>query len=277
MQIIRFREFVYNRKTGEVFGRSFKSWAKIAAFFGVFYTVVGGIFAAHLSVFITISPQPAENIAPWNFGRYAYSNYPNAKIALVSIPRTIQYDGTAATLSDADKLRIENLLESANQSGVSNQCLNEGNHYGFTVGQPCILVHITRVFTWTPDLIMNSNLTDAAMLPILCNATSSEEVMGIESLVVAEPSGIPLNLSNNADSRSFPFRNQPNYITPVMGLMLNLTQLSPPPTLHTFDITVSCSLDYSAMDMTKPTDEVLQRNFEIPEDATTVIQVTSQN
>ena len=65
--------------------------------------------------------------------------------------------------------------------------------------------------------------------------------------------------------------------TPVMGLMLNLTQLSPSPTLHHFDITVSCSLDYSAMDMTKPTDEVLQRNYEIPEDATTVIQVTLQN
>ena len=99
--------------------------------------------------------------------------------ALVSIPQTIQYDGTTATLSDADKLRIENLLESANQcklklnaiwasfhtlswlttmpassylfclslslAGVSSQCLNEGNNYGYTVGQPCILVHITRV------------------------------------------------------------------------------------------------------------------------------------
>ena len=37
-------------------------------------------------------------------------------------------------------------------------------------------------------------------------------MQGIENLVVAEPSGIPLNLSNNADSRSFPFRNQPNYM-----------------------------------------------------------------
>ena len=28
MNIIRFREFAYNKKTGEVFGRSFKSWGK---------------------------------------------------------------------------------------------------------------------------------------------------------------------------------------------------------------------------------------------------------
>jgi len=34
----------------------------------------------------------------------------------------------------------------------------------------------------------------------------------MENLVVAEPGGIPLNLSNNADSRSFPFRSQPNYM-----------------------------------------------------------------
>ena len=59
--------------------------AQIAAFFGVFYTIVGGIFAVHLAVFITISPQPAEDIAPWNFGRYAYSNYPNAKIGRYSV------------------------------------------------------------------------------------------------------------------------------------------------------------------------------------------------
>lgn len=55
---------------------------QIAAFFGVFYTVVGGIFAAHLAVFITISPKPSENITPWNFGKYAYPNYPNAKIGM---------------------------------------------------------------------------------------------------------------------------------------------------------------------------------------------------
>ena len=63
-----------------VFACNIRCTAQIAAFFAVFYTIVGGIFAVHLAVFITISPQPAEDIAPWNFGRYAYSNYPNAKI-----------------------------------------------------------------------------------------------------------------------------------------------------------------------------------------------------
>ena len=40
---------------------------------------------------------------------------------------------------------IHLLCLSLTLAGVSSQCLNEGNHYGYTVGQPCILVHITRV------------------------------------------------------------------------------------------------------------------------------------
>ena len=60
--------------------------------------------------------------------------------------------------------------------------------------------------SWMPLCQMSSTL---GMPLINCCYFISQ---GIESLVVAEPSGIPLNLSNNADSRSFPFRNQPNYM-----------------------------------------------------------------
>ena len=104
-----FSSFVYNKQTREFFGRTCKSWGKtvwycavystgdqlllkflllsffpaqIGVFFLVFYGIVGGIFAAHLAIFVGITPHPAEDVHPWNFGRYAYPNYPNSKIGI---------------------------------------------------------------------------------------------------------------------------------------------------------------------------------------------------
>ena len=56
------------------------SAAQIVSFFVVFYIVVGGIFMAHLFAFIAITPSPGEGVQPWNYGKYAYPNYPNSKI-----------------------------------------------------------------------------------------------------------------------------------------------------------------------------------------------------
>ena len=53
---------------------------QILGFYFVFFTVVGSYFAVHLSVFVAVTPGPRENVTPWNFGKYAYANYPNSKI-----------------------------------------------------------------------------------------------------------------------------------------------------------------------------------------------------
>lgn len=56
------------------------SLGQLLLFFAVFFTLVGIFFAIHLAVFLAITPSPASGVAPWNFGGYAYPNYPNAKI-----------------------------------------------------------------------------------------------------------------------------------------------------------------------------------------------------
>lgn len=65
------------------YNTSFFLAAQIGAFFLVFYFVVGGIFVSHVAVFVAIAPDPAEDAQPQNFGRYAYPNYPNAKIGMI--------------------------------------------------------------------------------------------------------------------------------------------------------------------------------------------------
>ena len=56
-----------------------------------------------------------------------------------------------------------------------------------------------------------------------------------------------------------------------MGLIVNLTEAHPPPNQHRFDVTITCSVDYSALGMLKPSAEVLERLYEIPLDATAII------
>lgn len=53
---------------------------QILAFYIIFYSVLVLIFAIHLGVFMALTPSPHINTTPWNYGRYAYSNYPNAKL-----------------------------------------------------------------------------------------------------------------------------------------------------------------------------------------------------
>lgn len=83
--LYKLRYFIYNSETKEVLGRSGVSWGQIGVFYFFFFTLTASFFFVQLAVFVGITPSPGPNIAPWNFGKYAYPNYPNAKI------RTNQY------------------------------------------------------------------------------------------------------------------------------------------------------------------------------------------
>ena len=55
---------------------------QIGVFYLFFFTLTGSFFFVQLAVFVGITPSPGPNIAPWNFGKYAYPNYPNAKLGI---------------------------------------------------------------------------------------------------------------------------------------------------------------------------------------------------
>lgn len=64
---------------------------KLLLFFAVFFTSVGSFFAVHLAVFVAITPSPKVGVTPWNFGGYAYPNYPNSKIGMFPYAHTYAY------------------------------------------------------------------------------------------------------------------------------------------------------------------------------------------
>ena len=100
-KVNRFLHFAHNKETGQFFGKTCKGWGVLLviqspsvivkvymynspgqtfAFFLAFYSFLVALFAVHLAVFLSVTPQPGKDVEPTNFGRYAYPNYPNAKI-----------------------------------------------------------------------------------------------------------------------------------------------------------------------------------------------------
>jgi hypothetical protein len=140
----QFLHFAYNRKTREVFGKTCKSWGLTFSYLFAFYMAIGALFAVHLAVFYAVTPEPGQDVRPVNFGRYAYPNYPNAKIGLVSIPGSFSYNGNQATLSSSKRQNLEDLIDSANSSGVPDLCLDQATNFGYDSGTPCIFFRVQK-------------------------------------------------------------------------------------------------------------------------------------
>ncbi len=61
------------------------------------------------------------------------------------------------------------------------------------------------------------------------------------------------------------------YRQPVTALLLNLTAL-PQNLPNRFEGEVTCLVDFDAIDMARPSDEMLERAYEIPTEATTTLR-----
>ena len=60
-------------------------------------------------------------------------------------------------------------------AGVESHCLDRENRFGYSIGQPCIYLHIAKVFDWTASLI-NSSLAEATGLPFNCTFSSDVDM-----------------------------------------------------------------------------------------------------
>eukprot|EP00731_Ephydatia_muelleri_P037096 Em0395g3a len=214
-QLVQFGHFIYNPKTKELFGRTGLSWIQILAY------------------------PHSPDVRPWNFGRYAYPNYPNAKIALISLPSGILYNQSLS-------------------SDVLNQIRTLTKVQNLTCGQfqdnkNCVFIYIARTFDWKPELIDSAIGNNLAI-----NCWSNKKV----NFTYSPQGGIPLDLPNNVDStnssRSFPFRRQDNFTLPVMSVWINTPDSSLP-------LTVTCEVPVSSLvTPTFRTNGTLDRIYEYP-------------
>ncbi|XP_019857967.1 PREDICTED: uncharacterized protein LOC109586231 [Amphimedon queenslandica] len=253
---------VYNKETKEVLGRTGVGWSQLGAFYFAFYLAIGIFFAAHLAIFLGMTPHPAPGVLPWNFGRYAYPNYPNSKIGIVDT------NGSYTTYRSKFRHKLLELVDHTNASDV--YCTTD-NNYGFTGTRACILLYIAKVFEWTPNTLepFIPGIRFGSHLPISCSIEEAHSSLGIQLALTAP--GIPLTIPNNEFTGSFPYANQDNFSIPLVGVGISVSNVTLASNYAKFDVRVTCGVNRTALNIAHWDESRINKVFELPSNTTFLI------
>ncbi|PAA48411.1 hypothetical protein BOX15_Mlig008425g2, partial [Macrostomum lignano] len=177
-----FLRFLYNRNTGQILGRTGVSWAKIGAFYIVYYSCLAGFFVGMLSVFLygviveDIPYRTGENsLLQMNPG-LGFRPQPSMDSTLIEFvqgePAT--YAGEMANLQQMydtykemelkpDNVNVRKACEPDSKPDREPfkvckfnwtrwlQDCNPSTDFGYAVGKPCVVLKMNRVYGWLPD------------------------------------------------------------------------------------------------------------------------------
>lgn len=180
----RFCRAVYNKDKGEFFGRNCASWAKLSAFFIIYYSCLAGFFAAMMFGFFqtldetrpTMSgmmcpmkgnpgmgfrPQEHYESTLIQFNTKSVNSYKDKVADIISYLRENGYideknqpSEVAKDSSGKDVFTIESL-----NPACSIDYTDLNNSFGYADGKPCILLKINKVFDWMPQAFDNDSLS----------------------------------------------------------------------------------------------------------------------
>jgi len=203
-----FRYMIYNPDTGEVLNRSAMSWAKIIAFYVVYYCFLAGFWIAALNVFFMSLPE-VQNGPSWKLDSSLIGANPGVGLRPKNSDKLI--DSQMFVLKQGDRsvvpskmggegetnadyaTRLENFLEvyTTESEGYNKFELSElGDCQEFPYGYvetevegvvspvaPCIVVKLNTIWDWTPVPVGSDYIdNDGKELP----KSLKEHVKGIE-------------------------------------------------------------------------------------------------
>jgi sodium/potassium-transporting ATPase subunit beta len=175
-----FGTFLYNAETGQVMGRSGKSWAKIGFFYLIFYGFLAGFFSGMLAVFLTTVNDVGKG-GP-KLTQYVANQPGLNRVGALKI-RTYNKTKDSKDIQDYSKA-IDDYLKVYN-NGKFSKCNGTGetgmavgkdcafdttllgdcakSPYGLDKGTPCVFIKINKVYGWVPQ----SN-DGKGFLPLVC-------------------------------------------------------------------------------------------------------------
>ncbi|CAF0791701.1 unnamed protein product [Adineta ricciae] len=223
------RVFIYNKADDTFFGNSSSFWIKTAIYYFFFYVCLGLFYSGMVAVFGAIisreEPRYWYHNSEMNDGGVVYIGMgfrpqPTIDDTLITI-----YNGSQAqndTVSSLRNYRIQYLTqydptnlqecsptEPASNLQASRSCqfswndivvsdnhpCSENNLYGWTAGQPCILIKLNKIYGWVPATgdvsAAVANATGHAVLPIdlrenniyiTCNGKETSDQQSIGSM-----------------------------------------------------------------------------------------------
>jgi sodium/potassium-transporting ATPase subunit beta len=213
-----FFTFLFNRETREVIGRDGLSWARIMAYYFLFYTVLGSFFIAFLAIFVAgldlhapryysessvMSTRQKINpglgfrpqIDPEDF-LIAYTQ-PEERAKLtrsMNIYLDKFYNGrnnTQNELADCDTRNLTELREEFRTKGahcsydykkiLSGTSCDPDNMFGYDESGPCVIIKLNRIYGWTPRAYERID-----ELPLELEAVENERIFKNNIMVTCE-------------------------------------------------------------------------------------------
>lgn len=276
--IDEWKEFIWNPRTHEFLGRTASSWGLILLFYLVFYACLGGMFALTMYIMLQTlddyTPTYQDRLAvPGMMIRprgealeivYTMEDSESWDVYVLALNSVLsRYDDTLQARTNIecppneyflqeDSKEVRNNPKRAcqfNRSSLLDCSGLSDPHYGYGVGQPCILIKLNRVIGLKPSKGGQSPFISCAAKRYKIGKdewTDDTEAMG--QLQYFPPNGT-LNLMY------FPFygkKAQVNYSQPLVAIkFLNITLNQ--------DVNVECRINADQIDSTEGRDKFAGR------------------
>jgi len=221
-----FAKFLFNKDTGQVMGRSGRSWLKIGIFYVIFYSFLAGFFAALLTVFLTTLNDPGKGgpkliqflenkpgltlleslDLDYNRSDTNFVKNHTAKIRAFLKRYDDPANGkTKCNIDDKNGMPEDTSCRfDTSWLGACDYNQNKTTDFGYGEGVPCIYVRINRIYGWVPK----GPSSEPNFLVLKCNNPDVQVI----------PKGFAI--------AAFPFRGQKSpFQLPVVAVKFNVTKI----------------------------------------------------
>ncbi|XP_073674010.1 sodium/potassium-transporting ATPase subunit beta-3b [Garra rufa] len=251
------KDFIYNPRTGEFIGRTASSWALIFLFYLVFYGFLAGMFSLTMWVMLQTlddhTPRYRDRVA--NPGlmirpksleiKYNRSSFPEYKRYVQHLESFLHLYND--TLQDANVACPEGIYYDQEEDGekkvcqfkrsVLRQCSGLADtNFGYSEGQPCVLVKMNRVIGLKPRGDPHISCTAKRENPLQMQYFPAE---------------------GKLDKSYFPYYGKKlhaNYVQPVVAVKLLLTEED-----YNTELAIECKVEGSDLLNSDDRDKFLGR------------------
>lgn len=266
-----FATFLYNKNEGTVMGRTGSSWGKIGFFYLIFYAFLSAWFSVMLAVFYqtldthtnptytpgvrmdgtpggSILQHPAMGFMPLPRAKnvestliwYQRSNEKDRSYWTDALTKFIKpYESTEGVhgqnIVNCDSKRDRNENQACIFSHTMLQNCSKGDHWGYEIGKPCVLLKMNKMINWVPDVYTNETELPEDMPQELKDHIIQQTYVPGQTPKVPERVWVSCEGENPADkeyigrlsmypyhgfqAHYFPYRNTAGYMNPLIGVI----------------------------------------------------------
>lgn len=252
-----FSEFLYNKQTGQVLGRTTKNWGQLLLFYTAFYIVLAALFAICMQALLsTMNHQYPK----WQLDASLIGTNPG--LGYRPMPGDVQ-EGAMIHYAAANKTQVKRWVERINEflepyrdqtmlpGGGKNQAIcdfssppGNGNvcavdvtklgpcnieeGYSYNKSAPCIFIKLNRIYGWIPEYYDDiNNLPDdmptdlADHIKSLPESDRKQVWVSCNGLAPADVEAIgPIEYfpHRGLPSYYYPYTNLPGYLSPLVAV-----------------------------------------------------------